>query len=207
MRRLKASESPPTLTDEGRSRLVASSDAAEYFRNVATAWAKAKPAVRATMLQSGYERVTVKGGVRQRPSDPGCLHARIRARTPEGGRSSGPSHTGRQPVRGSKLVGAPDRIRGRGCHKYPHPHRRREDRGGRAKRCPVERAARVGGVREWAIDQRCVRYLPEKIEARPSRPADGSTSRATLARMATSGGPKRTRRYRAGSPGQPYPPT
>ena len=61
MRRLKASESPPTLTDEGRSRLVDSSDAAEYIRNFATAWAKAKPAVRATMLQSGYERVTVKG--------------------------------------------------------------------------------------------------------------------------------------------------
>jgi len=127
MRRLKASESPPTPTNEGRSRPVDSSDAAECIRNFATAWAKAKPAVRATMLQSGYERVTVKGeefvSVRLTPD----AYARgFALALPKEVAIPAPSHTGRQPARIKNGAGAPDRIQPRGCHKYPDTDRGRE---------------------------------------------------------------------------------
>lgn len=60
MRRLKEEEAASAL-EPPTNRPVDAVRAVDYIRNFASAWAKAKPPTRATMMQAVYEGVTVRG--------------------------------------------------------------------------------------------------------------------------------------------------
>jgi hypothetical protein len=113
VRRLNEEEA--ALVDRQPLRSVDSAKAIEYIRNLAASWAKAKPPTRATLIQSVYEEVVVRGEafVKVRLTPEAYAHGLARALPEEVVVSALPTWGG--PRRGSNMALArPDRIQPRG---------------------------------------------------------------------------------------------